>query len=678
MPSVMVSALMNVPAAAPLVITSNSPLPSATVGAAYSYLPTATGGIAPYTWSLFSATPNTGAWIHVNASTGMITGTPTTGETETLVLQVVDSVGTITQKTFTLVVVSNPPVISTGSPLPAGVKSQAYSTTIAATGGVTPYVWSIVSATPNSGGWIVINASTGVISGTPSVAEVETIVVQVTDANSNTAQKTFSLTVSAPAITTATPLPTATQGSAYSTTIVATGGATPYVWSITSATPNTGSWISINSSTGVISGTPGTAETETVVVKVTDNAGNTSSKTFTLVVNPSGGVFGVKVSGGKLVSTLTGAAMQLRGVNISGLQGNYGGSTTPINPQNTSGVAPNGTVQTYLAGADLGTYPWWTYLQNFKANVVRLPLNEATYLRTYTGQDISNLGPTILPDNANSTESGQYRAVIKKLVADLNAINILVILDLHWTSPGPYISGGSNGQVQAPDTDHSPAFWTQLAADFGSNPGVLFELFNEYYQGGGGNQETAFKNLLNGQSFANISYNSGTQTITYAWTATGYQALLTAVRNAGATNVCICGGGSAAVDLSGYSAAGGVTGGPYFPTDPLGNTCAAWHSYGVGSATSTVTNASGGGSINPTTQANNCIAAGIPVICTECGSGDSGSADYMPTWADAQAKGTAHALIWTYDNWPSAITGNAPPVATSWAATFMSWMTNHT
>lgn len=176
-------------------------------------------------------------------------------------------------------------LIPTPSSLPAGTTGIAYSALLTATGGLAPYTWSLVSATPNTGGWISLGASSGIISGTPTKAESESISVRVTDSVGNTTTKTFSMTIASNlAISTSSPLPGATTGTLYSTTIAASGGSGAYTWSITSNTPNTGGWSSINASTGAISGTPGTAETESIVVKVTDAAGNTASKTFALVV----------------------------------------------------------------------------------------------------------------------------------------------------------------------------------------------------------------------------------------------------------------------------------------------------------------------------------------------------------------------------------------------------------
>jgi lysophospholipase L1-like esterase len=85
-------------------------------------------------------------------------------------------------------------------------------------------------------------------------------------------------------LTNTTPLTAATHGSAYSNTLTVSGGTSPYTCALISAYPDTGSWLSSNTSC-VLSGTPSTAETETVIEKVTDNASNVAYKTFLLTVN---------------------------------------------------------------------------------------------------------------------------------------------------------------------------------------------------------------------------------------------------------------------------------------------------------------------------------------------------------------------------------------------------------
>lgn len=87
---------------------------------------------------------------------------------------------------------------------------------------------------------------------------------------------------------------TGTVGTATSLTMSASGGVTPYTWSAS----NLPAGLSINSSTGVISGTPTTAGTKSVTVTATDSASSPGSTTFSWVINPIGG--GCSGSGQKL------------------------------------------------------------------------------------------------------------------------------------------------------------------------------------------------------------------------------------------------------------------------------------------------------------------------------------------------------------------------------------------
>ena len=85
-----------------------------------------------------------------------------------------------------------PPTITTNA-LPNGTSNTPYSTTVAATGGVTPYAWSILSGSLPPG--LALGSSSGVISGTPSATGPFTFTAQVTDANGMTASKAFTLTI---------------------------------------------------------------------------------------------------------------------------------------------------------------------------------------------------------------------------------------------------------------------------------------------------------------------------------------------------------------------------------------------------------------------------------------------------------------------------------------------------
>ncbi|MGH9777669.1 MAG: Ig domain-containing protein, partial [Candidatus Acidiferrales bacterium] len=83
----------------------------------------------------------------------------------------------------------------------------------------------------------------------------------------------------APVITTAT-LPDGTVGVAYSATLAVTGGAMPFTFSVSAGALPAG--LMLNTSTGAITGTPTTAETQTFTIQVRDNENRTFSRTYTV------------------------------------------------------------------------------------------------------------------------------------------------------------------------------------------------------------------------------------------------------------------------------------------------------------------------------------------------------------------------------------------------------------
>jgi hypothetical protein len=83
----------------------------------------------------------------------------------------------------------------TTTSLPGACLASAYSATLQASGGTTPYTWSISSGTLPTG--LTLAASTGVISGTPTTTGTSSFTVQVADAAAATATKPLSITVSA-------------------------------------------------------------------------------------------------------------------------------------------------------------------------------------------------------------------------------------------------------------------------------------------------------------------------------------------------------------------------------------------------------------------------------------------------------------------------------------------------
>jgi len=89
------------------------------------------------------------------------------------------------------------PIITTSSPLSAGVTGTSYSKTLAASGGTTPYTWSIVAGGLPA---VLTLSSGGVISGTPGAVTNASFTVQVTGNNGLSSTKAFSLTIVAPPV----------------------------------------------------------------------------------------------------------------------------------------------------------------------------------------------------------------------------------------------------------------------------------------------------------------------------------------------------------------------------------------------------------------------------------------------------------------------------------------------
>ncbi|MFM1768571.1 MAG: hypothetical protein RJA22_1100 [Verrucomicrobiota bacterium] len=185
-------------ARAPLTIATASPLADATVGATYTLSFAATGGSQPYTWSLAPASGPLPAGLALSAA-GVLTGTPSSGGSYTFTVRVTDAIAANTDKAFTLLVNSPPPpVITTSSPLPNGVRNQPYSVTFAATGGVLPLTWSVDSGTLPAG---LTLSPLGVLSGTPTVATTNTVGIRVTDSHVPTRSdlKSFVIAIQSPA-----------------------------------------------------------------------------------------------------------------------------------------------------------------------------------------------------------------------------------------------------------------------------------------------------------------------------------------------------------------------------------------------------------------------------------------------------------------------------------------------
>jgi len=273
-----------VPGGNPVTITTTY-LDNGTPTVPYSQTLAATGGTAPYTWSLSGGSLPAGLSL---TSAGVISGTPTATGTAAFTVKVLDSVHAVATKALSISIVESLISITTTT-LPGSLVGDAYSETVVCTGGTAPYAWSIVSGTLPAG--VSLDSATGVISGTPTTYGTSSFTIQVIDSQTPaaSAQRGLSITVDPTHVTiTTTSLAGGTIGSAYSQTVTAIAGTLPYTWSVFAGALPAG--LSLDAATGAITGTPTAQGTANFTIRVTD------STTPTPVTDDKG--LSIAISGG--------------------------------------------------------------------------------------------------------------------------------------------------------------------------------------------------------------------------------------------------------------------------------------------------------------------------------------------------------------------------------------------
>ena len=171
------------------------------------------------------------------------------------------------------------PLSVTTAALTNGQVGVAYSQTLTATNGVTPYSWLLTAGTLPGG--LTLSAA-GVISGTPTNANTFSFTAQVQDALTNTATRALSITVDvAPLSITTAALPGGDTTRAYSQTLAASGGTEPYTWSLSAGALPDGLALSV---AGVISGMPTAVGTFTFTAQVQDTNSAIATRLLTIVI----------------------------------------------------------------------------------------------------------------------------------------------------------------------------------------------------------------------------------------------------------------------------------------------------------------------------------------------------------------------------------------------------------
>jgi len=257
----------------PFRITTGSPLSDGFVGREYSAGFASEGGKAPFTWSI------SGLPAGLTPSGDSFSGMPTAAGESTIAVSVRDAAGRTALKSFLLRIKADGLTITTES-LPDGVVGQNYATGLTREGGRAPFTWSIVSGSIPPG--VTFNPATGEFEGSPTTSGAFAFSVIVVDALGASAQRNYAFEVRPPgverlSVTTAS-LANGNAGVPYSAALGATGGRTPYTWSLNGDLPAG----LVFASSGSISGTPTAVGVATFQVTVTDSLGLRASRALSL------------------------------------------------------------------------------------------------------------------------------------------------------------------------------------------------------------------------------------------------------------------------------------------------------------------------------------------------------------------------------------------------------------
>ncbi|WP_338679377.1 putative Ig domain-containing protein [Janthinobacterium sp. TB1-E2] len=178
-----------------------------------------------------------------------------------------------TSAAATVAVIVNALEVTLVPTVPGATIAMAYSQNLSAANGTAPYTYAITSGALPAG--ISLNTSTGLLSGTPTASGTFNFAARATDSSPGSGPfsttQGYLLTVAAPTIAIApATLSAMTAGVAGSQTITASGGTSTYTYTISAGTLPAG--VSLNTATGLLSGTPTAVGTFNFTVLATDSS----------------------------------------------------------------------------------------------------------------------------------------------------------------------------------------------------------------------------------------------------------------------------------------------------------------------------------------------------------------------------------------------------------------------
>lgn len=255
-------------------LTLRGVLPSVALFADYTASLVASGGQAPYSYSLVAGALPDG--LALDAATGIISGTAGVAGQSVFTVRVTDLSGAHVDRQFAITVIAEP--LSLSGAAPAWTVGTPYSYMYSAAHGVPPYSWRLAAGALPAG--LALNAATGEISGTPTAGNAPTWTVRVTDSAGASIDLRDNATLQLLG-----DFADATVGTAYSSDLLINGGDAPYSNPrVTVGALPAGLALSVVGDKLRLSGTPTAAATSNFTAAVDSADGQTAASEQSFIV----------------------------------------------------------------------------------------------------------------------------------------------------------------------------------------------------------------------------------------------------------------------------------------------------------------------------------------------------------------------------------------------------------